>query len=144
MIFCRLVLQYISHPPPQLEVMKGLAIPGCADCDSDSILQAVGIVGAVIMPHNLFLHSALVKVSYFFLMIRIRMMPTHLMIDLISIDCFQSRNIDRKNKKAVRQANMYFCVESSVALLISFVINIFVVSVFAFGLSGKTNGQVVR
>merc|ERR1740128_487608 len=106
--------EYISHPPPQLEVMKGLAIPGCADCDSDSILQAVGIVGAVIMPHNLFLHSALVK----------------------------SRNIDRKNKTAVRQANMYFFIESSVALLISFVINIFVVSVFAYGLSGKTNSDV--
>ena len=26
-------------------------------------LQAVGIVGAVIMPHNFYLHSALVKVS---------------------------------------------------------------------------------
>lgn len=26
------------------------------------LLQAVGIVGAVIMPHNLYLHSALVKV----------------------------------------------------------------------------------
>jgi len=106
--------EYISHPPPQLEVVKGLVIPGCADCSSDAILQAVGIVGAVIMPHNLFLHSALVK----------------------------SRNIDRKNKTAVRQANMYFFIESSVALLISFVINIFVVSVFAYGLSGKTNSDV--
>ena len=61
------VRQYISHPPPQLEVVKGLVIPGCADCSSDAILQAVGIVGAVIMPHNLFLHSALVKVRHVFL-----------------------------------------------------------------------------
>jgi len=106
--------EYVSHPPPQLEVVKGLAIPGCANCDSDAILQAVGIVGAVIMPHNLFLHSALVK----------------------------SRNVDRKSKTAVRQANMYFFIESSIALLISFVINIFVVSVFAYGLSGKTNSVV--
>jgi len=106
--------EYVSNPPPQLEVVKGLAIPGCADCDSDAILQAVGIVGAVIMPHNLFLHSALVK----------------------------SRDVDRKNKTAVRQANMYFFIESSIALLVSLVINIFVVSVFAYGLSGKTNMDV--
>lgn len=28
------------------------------------IFQAVGIVGAVIMPHNMYLHSALVKVCF--------------------------------------------------------------------------------
>ena len=27
------------------------------------LLQAVGVIGAVIMPHNLYLHSALVKVD---------------------------------------------------------------------------------
>jgi len=42
--------------------MKGMFIPWCSDCDSDVLLQAVGVVGAVIMPHNLYLHSALVKV----------------------------------------------------------------------------------
>jgi NRAMP (natural resistance-associated macrophage protein)-like metal ion transporter len=45
-----------------VEVIKGLFIPGCSGCSSEGILQAVGVVGAVIMPHNLFLHSALVKV----------------------------------------------------------------------------------
>jgi len=30
--------------------------------DNKVLLQAVGIIGAVIMPHNLYLHSALVKV----------------------------------------------------------------------------------
>ena len=56
-------MKHVNKPPPQIEVIKGLFIPGCADCSQDAILQAVGIVGAVIMPHNLFLHSALVKIS---------------------------------------------------------------------------------
>lgn len=38
-------------------------IPWCTDCGSEELLQAVAIVGAVIMPHNLYLHSALVKVK---------------------------------------------------------------------------------
>lgn len=42
--------------------MEGMFIPWCEDCGSKELLQAVGIVGAVIMPHNLYLHSALVKV----------------------------------------------------------------------------------
>jgi natural resistance-associated macrophage protein 2 len=42
--------------------MKGMFFPWCEDCDSKALFQAVGIVGAVIMPHNLYLHSALVKV----------------------------------------------------------------------------------
>lgn len=44
--------------------MEGMFIPWCKDCDSGVLLQAVGIIGAVIMPHNLYLHSALVKVIY--------------------------------------------------------------------------------
>ena len=57
------------------------------------------------MPHNLYLHSALVK----------------------------SRGIDRRKPTAVRQANMYFFVESAIALFVSFLINVFVVAVFAAG-----------
>ena len=49
--------------PNQIEVLKGLFIPGCADCGYKGAAQAVGIIGAVIMPHNLYLHSALVKVG---------------------------------------------------------------------------------
>lgn len=48
--------------PSQVEVLEGMVIPWCSNCGSKELLQAVGIVGAVIMPHNLYLHSALVKV----------------------------------------------------------------------------------
>jgi len=37
-------------------------VPSCANCGYDELDQAVGIIGAVIMPHNIYLHSALVKV----------------------------------------------------------------------------------
>ena len=43
--------------------MKGLFIPYCADCGSIQLLQAVGVIGAIIMPHNMYLHSTLFKVS---------------------------------------------------------------------------------
>ncbi|CAL1280340.1 unnamed protein product [Larinioides sclopetarius] len=106
--------EYFSALPPQDQVMEGLFVPWCSHCDSKALTQAVGIVGAVIMPHNLYLHSALVK----------------------------SREIDRTNKNKVKEANFYFFIESGVALLVSLIINIFVVAVFAKGLFGKTNAYV--
>lgn len=66
------------------------------------------------MPHNLYLHSALVK----------------------------SRNIDRSKKEKVRDANFYYFVEAAIALFVSFIINVFVVSVFANGLYQKKNSDI--
>lgn len=57
---------------------------------------------------------------------------------------FQSRDVDRKQPAKVRDANKYFFIEASIALLVSFVINVFVVAVFAHGLFGKTNRDIVR
>lgn len=55
-------VQYVVSAPDQGDVIKGMFFPWCEGCGSRELLQAVGIVGAVIMPHNLYLHSALVKV----------------------------------------------------------------------------------
>ncbi|XP_026294202.1 protein Malvolio isoform X1 [Frankliniella occidentalis] len=106
--------EYIVVGPDQVEVLKGMFIPWCEDCDSKALMQAVGIVGAVIMPHNMYLHSALVK----------------------------SRQIDRKKSEKVKEANRYFFIEACIALFVSFIINVFVVSVFAAGLHNKTNQEV--
>ena len=54
----------------------------------------------------------------------------------------KSRNIDRKNNVSMSRANLYFFVESAIALFVSFLINVFVVSVFASGLYGKTNYEI--
>jgi NRAMP (natural resistance-associated macrophage protein)-like metal ion transporter len=66
-------------------------------------MPAVGLIGAVIMPHNLFLHSALVK----------------------------SRAVNRSNPTKVQEAIKYNGIESALALFVSFVINLAVVGVFA-------------
>lgn len=60
--------QYVVVKPNQGQLLKGMFLPYCDGCGAVELEQAVGIVGAVIMPHNIYLHSALVKVrSGFFL-----------------------------------------------------------------------------
>jgi natural resistance-associated macrophage protein 2 len=66
--------------------------------------ELIGLIGAVIMPHNLFLHSSLV----------------------------QSRKVDVNNHRQVREANKYFSIEAGISLLISFFINMSVVATFAY------------
>ncbi|KAL4117488.1 hypothetical protein PRIC2_011479 [Phytophthora ramorum] len=73
--------------------------------DRYAVTQAVGILGAVIMPHNIFLHSALV----------------------------QTRQVNRHDGRKVREANKYFAIESGFALFVSFLINLAVLAVFAKG-----------
>ncbi|XP_041801305.1 natural resistance-associated macrophage protein 2-like isoform X1 [Chelmon rostratus] len=106
--------EYVLVKPDQGELLKGMFLPYCAGCGPVQLEQAVGIVGAVIMPHNIYLHSALVK----------------------------SRDVDRTNKKEVKEANKYFFIESTIALFISFLINVFVVAVFAQAFYNKTNMEV--
>ncbi|KAM6039132.1 LOW QUALITY PROTEIN: natural resistance-associated macrophage protein 2 [Chlamydotis macqueenii] len=105
--------EYVTVKPDQ-EKLQGLFVPYCQDCGTPQLEQAVGIVGAVIMPHNMYLHSALVK----------------------------SRQVDRANKREVREANKYFFIESCIALFVSFIINVFVVTVFAEAFFQKTNADV--
>lgn len=70
-----------------------------------AVTQAVGILGAVIMPHNIFLHSALV----------------------------QTRQVDHRNPRKVHEANKYFAIEAGGALFVSFLINLAVLGVFSKG-----------
>ncbi|KAM3935206.1 natural resistance-associated macrophage protein 2 isoform 2-T3 [Leptodactylus fuscus] len=107
--------EYVRVKPDQGKLLKGMFFPYCDGCGTPQLEQAVGIVGAVIMPHNMYLHSALVK----------------------------SRDINRSNKKEIREANKYFFIESTIALFISFLINVFVVAVFAEAFYGKTNAEVL-
>lgn len=87
-------------------LLSGILIPKLS---SKTIRQAVGVVGCVIMPHNVFLHSALV----------------------------QSRKIDINKKSRVQEALNYYSIESTIALIISFMINLFVTTVFAKGFFGS-------
>eukprot|EP00759_Apiculatamorpha_spiralis_P058348 PhF_6_TR9182/c0_g1_i2/m.14324/K21398/SLC11A2, DMT1, NRAMP2; natural resistance-associated macrophage protein 2 len=107
--FCTLVfvmcitfgVHYFTRLPPQDEVMKGMFRPSLPE---NALRQAIGTVGSVIMPHNLYLHSAIVL----------------------------SRSIDRHDNHRVKESLTYNYIESAVALMISFTINVFVVSSFAY------------
>ncbi|XP_056352768.1 natural resistance-associated macrophage protein 1 isoform X2 [Oenanthe melanoleuca] len=106
--------QYVVVRPGQVEVLKGIFLPSCPGCGRKELLQAMGIVGAIIMPHNIFLHSSLVK----------------------------TRVIDRSKKEAVQEANMYFLIESCLALFVSFLINLFVMAVFGEAFYHQRNEDV--
>ena len=106
--------EYVAAQPDQKLVVEGIMLPWCQGCGQREMLQAVGVIGAVIMPHNLYLHSALVK----------------------------SRDVDRNKLTKVKEANLYYFIESAIALFVSLLINVFVVSVFASGLYNKTNNEV--
>eukprot|EP01063_Lacrimia_lanifica_P012839 TRINITY_DN19540_c0_g1_i1.p1 TRINITY_DN19540_c0_g1~~TRINITY_DN19540_c0_g1_i1.p1 ORF type:complete len:553 (+),score=182.26 TRINITY_DN19540_c0_g1_i1:64-1722(+) len=92
--------QYVSDLPDQGEVLSGTFVPYVHSSD---VTTAVGLIGAVIMPHNLYLHSGLVL----------------------------SRDVDRRSPRAVRDAIIYNRYDSTIALVVSFIINLFVVCVFA-------------
>ncbi|XP_046674458.1 protein Malvolio-like [Homalodisca vitripennis] len=108
--------EFLEAMPEGGELVKGLVYPWCEDCDSSVSLQAIGIIGSTIMPHNLYLHSGLVK----------------------------SRAVDRSKAKKVKEANSYFFWECFVGLTMSLTINTIIVAVFAHGLYQKTNVDVAN
>ncbi|KAG2199327.1 hypothetical protein INT47_012961 [Mucor saturninus] len=100
MIACFWIEMFVSKPNIEM-ILKGILIP---QIPKEATVQAVGMVGAVIMPHNMFLHSALVM----------------------------SRNIGTvPTDKKKKEANYYFAIESALALFISYLINLAIVVVFA-------------
>eukprot|EP01135_Chromosphaera_perkinsii_P008506 Nk52_evm1s1372 gene=Nk52_evmTU1s1372 len=95
-------VEYAISKPDQLAVLEGVVLPRV---DASSAQTAMALIGAVIMPHNMYLHSALV----------------------------QSRKVHPTDKRGVREAYFYFKLESALSLAVSFVINLFVIAVFAKG-----------
>jgi len=85
------LIQIILAKPDIGEIATGLlpSIP-----DKEALYIAIGIIGATVMPHNLYLHSALV----------------------------QSRKIDR-TEQGIKQAIKYNRVDSAIALNIAFLVN---------------------
>jgi len=107
-------INYGADLPNQKDVVLGTVLPGCKDCDKAAFLQAVAAVGAIIMPHNLYLHSALVT----------------------------KNDVDRRSEGAIKSANFYTSVESAISIGVSFIINLFVVSVFGNVLHRRNYDEV--
>jgi natural resistance-associated macrophage protein len=90
----------LNAEPDIGEMAYGLIVP---TIPSGAITAALGLVGAVIMPHNLYLHSSLVL----------------------------TRKVDNSDKNKVNEANIYNTIESAFSLTISFFINMAVIATFA-------------
>jgi natural resistance-associated macrophage protein len=94
------MINMIAIKPDVGEMAFGMFIP---TVPKGSINAALGLVGAVIMPHNIYLHSALVL----------------------------TRKVDSSNLNKTREAVIYNNIESGISLFISFVISTMVIATFA-------------
>jgi manganese transport protein len=100
------------------EMGRALLTPGLRQAGMAVI--AIGIIGATVMPHNLYLHSALV----------------------------QSRKL-QKNARSIRSAIFFNSIDTTVSLLIAFLINAAILVLAAVTFYGKTSvvvagGEVVH
>lgn len=91
-------------------LMKGLAVP---QLNGEVLPYAVGAIGAIIMPHNLYLHSALA---------------------LIRTDMTHSTEV----KKVMKWA----AAETGLSLVVALFINICIIAVFAAAFAGVGVGEV--
>ena len=103
--------------PDFLEMGRSLVIPHLGQ--AGMIYVAIGIIGATVMPHNLYLHSALV----------------------------QSRQL-QKDEASVRSAILFNTIDSTTALTIAFFVNAAILVLAAIVFYAKTSvtiagGQVV-
>ncbi|CAO3695290.1 unnamed protein product [Umbelopsis ramanniana] len=99
MAICFWIEMFMSRPEVA-SIFEGIILPIIPE---NSVIQAVGMLGAVVMPHNMFLHSALV----------------------------QSRDLGKTpTVRKLKEANFYFAIESGLALLVSFLINLAIVVCF--------------
>ena len=85
------IIEMFFAQPDMGDLMAGF-IPSLPN--STALYIAIGIIGATVMPHNLYLHSSLV----------------------------QSRKIER-NKKGIRQALKFNFIDSAIALNLAFFVN---------------------
>ncbi|XWS20530.1 hypothetical protein CRYUN_Cryun31cG0109100 [Craigia yunnanensis] len=84
--------------PVASEVLNGLFVPQLKGNGATGL--AISLLGAMVMPHNLFLHSALVL----------------------------SRRIPR-SVRGIKEARRFYMIESGFALMVAFLINVSVISV---------------
>lgn len=97
--------------PDLLEMGRALAAPGLRH--AGMIYVAIGIIGATVMPHNLYLHSALV----------------------------QSRRL-QKDEASIRSAIRFNTIDSTTALTVAFFVNAAIMVLAAMVFYGKTSVTV--
>ncbi|GFP89836.1 metal transporter nramp5 [Phtheirospermum japonicum] len=104
-------LSYVK--PPAKQVIKGMFVPKLNGQGATG--DAIALLGALVMPHNLFLHSALVL----------------------------SRKIP-SSVRGINDACRYYLIESGFALFVAFLINVAVISVSGTVCSTNNLSQNVK
>jgi manganese transport protein len=101
-------VEMVLSKPPVGEVLTGF-VP--TSMNSEALFIALGIIGATVMPHNLYLHSALV----------------------------QSRNV-KKTNEGLKEANKFNFIDSAIALNSAFFVNaaILILAASVFYASGHS------
>lgn len=105
-------VQMILAKPPFIDVIAGFVPNEELVTNKEELFVAVGIIGATVMPHNLFLHSSIVL----------------------------TRNIDRSQEKNIAEAIKYSTWDSTISLFCAFFVNaaILIVSAATFHKQGYT------
>ncbi|MBS1509905.1 MAG: Nramp family divalent metal transporter [Bacteroidetes bacterium] len=108
------LIEIIMAKPAAAEVARGL-IPHFTN--EEALYIAIGIIGATVMPHNLYLHSALV----------------------------QTRKIERRTE-GIKQALRFNRIDSTIALNIAFLVNaaILVLAATVFFKTGNSNVAEIK
>ena len=99
--------------PDTTELLRGWTY-GFVDLTSQDMFRITGIIGCVVMPHNLYLHTAAI----------------------------QSRNVERR-ENVVKQAVMFSSWEPVVPILVSFFVNMAVVTIAAESVYGAEGADKV-
>jgi len=83
------------------QIFESLIVPRVP---KKSVSALIGLIGSIIMPHNIYLHSSLVL----------------------------ERKINKFNSHEVRKTQFYYRIETAISLFISFIINLTIISTFAY------------
>ncbi len=108
------IAELIFAKPDGIELIKGF-VPSIAN--EDALYIAIGIIGATVMPHNLYLHSSLV----------------------------QTRSIER-SPEGIREAIKFNFIDTTIALNLALFVNaaILILAAAAFFTTGRTNVSEIQ
>ena len=109
--FCFAVQIFFARPEFQ-EVLKGFIPRSDILTNPDKLFISLGIIGATVMPHNLYLHSGIVQTRAF-----------------------------KKDLSSKREALKFTTIDSTIALMFAFLINasILILAASTFHKTGQTN-----
>lgn len=93
----------IDYQPDVGKIVEGCFVPYVP---KGSLVALVGLMGCVIMPHNIYLHSSLVLAD-------------------------PERKVDKRDDYELRKAMTYYWIETGLSLLLSIFISLAIIVVFA-------------